>query len=501
MGVIQRQGLKGSIVSYIGVGIGALSTLYVYPKALELLGLFRSLYDASILVGIMILMGSSTSSIRFFPKYKDPETGHKGFLTWLLLVSGAGFLLFLVLFPFMTKWIIEYVFHERNKGYEEFIYYLIPLSLVIALITLLVRYSYNFKRITIPTAFEQLTIKIALPLIFIMYLLGWLTVRDVVIGIVASFALALFGIIIYLKYLGEWRLTRPQILQDKEGLKEYRKYSLYGILSGVGSMVAFRIDTIMVTTMLQFQSTGIYAIALTLSEIIIKPMRAVAAISAPVLTHHIETGNMEEVKNIYKKSSLNMSIIGVGLFLAIWTVLPYIFTIMPNSEIVRTGTYVVFFLGLAQVWDMMTGVNNELILYSKHYRFTLYLTLLLGVLTITANYFFIQWYGLVGAAMGTCLSMFLFNVVKLLFIKIKFGFFPFSGRLIPAIGFGVAAWLVAKWIPVTGQPYADAFIKGAIFCMLYGLAIWRSGISPEINQWIALILGKVVKMKSLFTKS
>ena len=68
MGVIQRQGLKGSIVSYIGVGIGALSTLYVYPKALELLGLFRSLYDASILVGIMILMGSSTSSIRFFSK-------------------------------------------------------------------------------------------------------------------------------------------------------------------------------------------------------------------------------------------------------------------------------------------------------------------------------------------------------------------------------------------------------------------------------------------------
>ena len=331
--------------------------------------------------------------------------------------------------------------------------------------------------------------------------MGWLTVRDVVIGIVASFALAAFGIILYLKYLGEWRLTKPQILQDKEGLKEYRKYSLYGIMSGVGSMVAFRIDTIMVSTMIQFQATGVYAIALTLSEIIIKPMRALAAISGPVLAHHIETGNMDEVKNIYKKSSLNMTIIGVGLFLAIWTVLPYLFTIMPNSDIVRSGTYVVFFLGLAQVWDMMTGVNNELILYSKHYRFTLFLTLFLGALTITLNYFLIQSYGLVGAAMGTCISMFLFNAVKLIFIKIKYGFFPFTGSLVPVMGFGVAAWLVAKWIPATGEAYADAFIKGLVFCLLYGVVIWRLKISPEINQWIALILGKVVKMKSLFTKS
>jgi len=66
MGVIQRQGLKSSIVSYIGVAIGAISTIYVYPYALEILGLFRAMFDGAVLIGIIVLMGSSIAAVRFF---------------------------------------------------------------------------------------------------------------------------------------------------------------------------------------------------------------------------------------------------------------------------------------------------------------------------------------------------------------------------------------------------------------------------------------------------
>jgi O-antigen/teichoic acid export membrane protein len=501
MGVIQRQGFKSSIVSYIGVAIGAVSTVFVYPQALELLGLFRSLYDAAVLVGIVVLLGSTASAVRFFPKYKDPATGHHGLLSWLLIVSGCGFLFFLVLFPFITQFLVKYYFHEGTRDYQEYIGYLIPLTFFVSLVTLLVRYTSNFRRVAIPTAFEQLTIKILMPLIFLMFLAGWLTVRDVVMGIIASFALAAIGLIFYLKYLGEWRLTKPAILSDNSALKEYRKYSGYGLLSGIGSMVAFRIDSLMIAGMIQFQAAGIYAIAFTLSEIIIKPMRALTGIAGPVLAHHIEEGNMDEVKNIYRKSSLNMTIIGVGLFLFIWTILPYLFTIMSNSDIIRQGTYVVFFLGLSQVWDMMTGVNNELISYSRHFRFTLYATLFLGVLNIITNYFLIQQFEVVGAALATCISMFLFNVAKLIFIKFKFGFFPFSSKLFPVIAFGIAAWFIAIWMPVTGKAMIDLVIKGGVFCLVYGLTIWRLKISPDINHWVGLAVGQVVRFKSLFTKS
>jgi O-antigen/teichoic acid export membrane protein len=298
----------------------------------------------------------------------------------------------------------------------------------------------------------------------------------------------------YLYYLGEWRLTRPSILKDKLTMVEYRKYSWYGLLSGIGSQVAFKIDSLMVTGMIQFQATGVYSISWALSEIIAKPMRSLANISGPLIAQHIEHNNLDEVKNIYRKSSLNMTIIGSGLFLLIWTVLPYIFRLMPHTEVMQQGTYVVFFLGLAQVWDMMTGINNEIISYSRYYRFTLYLTLFLAALNIAANLVFIPLYGLMGSALATCLSMFLFNIVKLIFIQIKFGFQPFTSRIIPAIGFCVASWLISRALPETGSNVINLFYKAGVFSLLYGLSIWRFNISPDINHWIALGLAKVSGM-------
>ena len=227
-------------------------------------------------------------------------------------------------------------------------------------------------------------------------------------------------------------------------------------------------------------------------------MRSLASIAAPLLAQKIEDNKMDEVKVIYQKSSLNMTIIGAGLFFLIWTVLPYIFGLMPNPQVMQQGAYVVFFLGLAQVFDMMTGVNNEIISYSRYYRFTLYLTLFLAVINILANLWFIPMYGLAGSALATCLSMFLFNIIKLVFIQVRFGFHPFTTRLIPAIAFCVASWLMARFLPETGSNVINLFYKAGAFTLLYGLAIWQFHISPDINHWIDLGWKKI---KDLGTRS
>jgi len=484
MGVVQRQGFKYSIVNFIGVGIGVLSTLFIYPNALEIIGLFRSLFDASVLATIIVLLGSPTSAVRFFPKYRDDETSHKGLLSWLLIVYASGFLLFLLFFPFIQQVMVRFLFHDRNKMYVDFIIYIIPLTFCIGLINLLARYISNFRRIVIPSAFENLTIKITLPLIILMYLQHWINVEGVVIGIVLSYILATIGTTAYLYKLGQYRLTRPAILDDREALKEYSKFSWYSLLTGIGSQVAFRIDGLMVASMIQFKASGLYAVAWALSDVIAKPMRALSAITGPMIANYIETGNKTELESIYKKSSINMTIIGLGLFVLIWAVLPYIFEIMPNTEEMKEGSYVVFFLGLAQVWDMMTGVNGEIIMYSKYYRFNLYLTLFLAATNILANLFLIDLYGITGAAMATCFSFFLFNLAKLIFVKFKFGFQPFSAMLIPVVAFSIAAWFICRWLPDSNSPMINMIYKGTVFSALYGLAIWKFNISPDINGWL-----------------
>lgn len=492
MGIIQRQGFKSSVISYIGVAIGIISTVFIYPDALEIIGLFRALFDASVLIGIVVMMGSSVSAVRYFPKYENKTTGHGGLLSWLLLVSGIGFVIFLIFFPFLRDVIKSFIFKEENVEFAGLVVYIIPLTFLLALINLLSRYISNFRLIAVPAALEQLTIKIALPIIVLMYLAGWLNPEGVVISIVASFGFAALGMMYYLWHLGEFKLTKPLLLKDKAARKEYSWYAWYGVLSGVGSQIAFRIDGLMVSSMLQFQANGIYTISWALSEIIIKPMRSLANIAGPLLAQKIEENKIEEVKEIYRKASLNLTIIGAGLFFLIWSVLPFIFRLMPNEEVMSTGMYVVFFLGLSQVWDMMTGVNGEIISYSKHYRFTLYLTLFLGVINIFANLLFIPMYGLVGAALATCLSMFLFNAAKLIFIKMKFGFFPFTWPLLLVFAFCIAAWMITSALPEFEMNLVNLFYKGAVFTALFGGAIWRFNISPDINAWIAIGWNKAI---------
>jgi O-antigen/teichoic acid export membrane protein len=141
---------------------------------------------------------------------------------------------------------------------------------------------------------------------------------------------------------------------------------------------------------------------------------------------------------------------------------------------------------------MMTGINNEIIIYSKYYRFNLYLTLFLAVTNILLNLLLIKLYGITGAAMATCISFFLFNVVKFIFIKIKFGFQPFSTKLIPVIAFGIGSWFVSDWLPLSGNAWIDLFYKGAVFSLLFGLSIWGFKISPDINSWIDMVIKKTV---------
>ena len=79
MGVIAKQSIKGTIVTYMGVAIGALTTLFVQTRFLttEEVGLVGAMIDAATFFISLAQLGTSNSIIRFFPYFKN-ERGHHG---------------------------------------------------------------------------------------------------------------------------------------------------------------------------------------------------------------------------------------------------------------------------------------------------------------------------------------------------------------------------------------------------------------------------------------
>ncbi len=95
-------------------------------------------------------------------------------------------------------------------------------------------------------------------------------------------------------------------------------------------------------------------------------------------------------------------------------------------------------LGLVKMISTSLSTVNLIILYSKYYRYTFYLTLFLGISNVILNYYFITQVfkatPLTGVAVATSIAFVIQYLVKVLFVKAKFGMQPFHFKMLLALG-------------------------------------------------------------------
>ncbi len=490
MGIIQRQGIKYSIVNYFGVLLGAISTIFIYPLDKEVYGLFRFIVDSANFFTPFILIGSTAISIRFFHLFDDSKKSHHGFLTILLLICGVGAMCFISIA--MLGWdYFRNLFDTKASGlYLQFVWMIVPIAIIYSFILLFRSYCSNFKRIVVPSLLEQL-IKVTFPIFLILYFFNRIELNYVMYGVIASYLVYLIAIIIYTKSLGQLLLTSKIKKIDQKLKKEIASFGLYGILGSAGSMLALRIDTIMVGSMKELSDTGIYSIAALIGANIAIPLTAITSIAAPIITKAWGDNNMEEIEMIYKKSSINSLIIGCFLFLCIWLCLDDLFKIMPKGNEMISAKYVVFWIGMSKLFDMATGVNDIITGYSKYYRFNFYTLIILGILNIFGNLLLIPIYGALGAAIATFSSSFVFNLLKFGFIKYKLKMSPFSDKTLLLIFISFIIFFNIEIIPNIENQYLSIIVKGVCIFVLFVPTIYFFRISDDVNGIINSSLRKL----------
>ena len=136
MGVVVRQSIKGSIMNYIGVLVGFITTFFIVTKYLtpEEVGLTRVLVDASILLSGLAQLGTNTSAMRYYPYFKDEKEKDHGFFGWSVLIPFVGFIIFSILF-FVFKHPIENYFSKNSELFVDYIYFVIPMAFFMMYLT------------------------------------------------------------------------------------------------------------------------------------------------------------------------------------------------------------------------------------------------------------------------------------------------------------------------------------------------------------------------------
>ena len=493
MGVIAKQSVRGTIVTYLGIAVGIVTTFFVLTRFLtaEEIGLARVLIDASTLFIGLAQLGTSSSIIRFYP-YFSSTTGNDnfkgndhGFFFWSIVVPFIGFVIFALIY-WACRVPLGAWFGDKSPLFVQYYYFVIPIAFFMLYQTIFETTSNVLMHIVLPRAVRELIVRVGLLALYLLYAFKVLSLDGFVIGLCVNYGIAALINLCYFFALQPISL-RPdwQFLRENKSLvRRYLVYTGFLIVSAATTILAPTLSSFFVTAKMGLDSTGVFAIATYMAVMVSVPYRSVTAIASPQLAHAIKEQNREECSLLIRQVTRNLLLIGGFILLLIWFNIDLIFHILPNGATYATAKNVVLILGVSQLILATFTICLTALNYSRFYAFSLLLSLILTVSAILLNNYLIPLYGMEGAAMSNLLSYGLYfvliiaTVVPLCKVKIVDRTW-WWGLLLLIVLFGLNT-LWQACLP-TLNIWIDSLLRTIVLPGGGAWIVYRSQLSPEIN--------------------
>lgn len=480
MGVIKQQGIKNTIISYIGVSIGFINLIFIQPRFLnaEELGLVRVLFSISALLATFLPLGISSITSKYFPYFKNRELRHYGFLGLIVIFVIIGTAIGLsILFLFKETIIGWYI--QESKLFADFFYFVLPLCFILSLVYALTAYCQSLFKSTIPSFINDVLVRILAIVVVSVYYLKWIDINMFVVFFISVYAAQLLLLIFYILWVDLPSLKVDFKFLKQNNFPEILKYGLLLSITALSSLGIKYIDVIMLGTYVPLAFVGIYSVAAFIPTIIEIPLGALERISSPKISEQWTNNNIVSILKIYKESTKYLMLLGGLLLLGTIVNAPYLFQFLPSEY--SKGINVVYILSLSAFINMATGLNTNILLSSKYYRYGSAMLILLLVLVIVNNRLLIPLYGMEGAAIATGVASFIYNAMKFFFIWVKLKMQPFDFTVVKIVFVIVACFVANFFIPSFDNPILAITIHSLIITILYGVAVYYLNIIPEFH--------------------
>jgi O-antigen/teichoic acid export membrane protein len=490
MGVIRKQALGNMIITYVGLVISAINVLWLLPKGMipEEVGLRSIILSSAFLVSPLARIGFTKVIIKFYPHFKSREKKDHGFLFFILVIPLFGFILMLILFLLLKSQIIG-LYSAKAALIGKYIWYLIPLSFIIMYNGIISTYCLVNLKVIVPSVIQQIIMPLFTTFLLFMMNIRLIDFSEFMMLMVLSILIGAILNLIYLKYLKLFHIKPDFSLLNKKMLKEMIIYGFFVIIGGVGAIISTNISTLMLGAMQGLKQTAIFSIAYYIGTVIDVPRGSLSRISSPFIAEAWHKNQLTFIDKLYKKTAINQMIVGCFAFLLIWMNIDNIFHIIPRAEIYQNGKWVVFYIGLAKVIDMTTGINTEIIINSDKYKFNFIAVISFTILIIILNYLLIPVYGIQGAAIAIMVSFIYFNLIKFIYLWAVFKLQPFSFNFLKVLIIATIVYLVVCFLPVLKNPIYDIALKSiAIFILFLG-SVLLSKASEDIQSFTKSFIG------------
>lgn len=485
MGIVLNQSLKNTIITYIGFAIGGISTIFLFPSILgkTYYGLSNYILSCANVIMPLFAIGMQNTLVKFYSQCKT-EKEQNQFLSFSVLFPLVLTIPLLLLGLFFYDEISLFV-TKKNPIVKEFIYLIPFIGLCMAYFEIF----YAWARVHMHSVFGNFIKEVGLRLFSLVALvgmyLGWITAIEFIYLTAGIYFVALLITMLY-----AFRVKKPDFqLSIPHNVKGILEYTFYIILSGSVANLLLDGDKIMLNQYMDIGNIAFYSVATYIALVISVPSRAMHQIVYPITAKLMHENKHDELNDLYKKTSLNLQIVGGFVMLCIFVNIDQLYEMLPKDY--AGGIWIVFIIGISKYFDLILGNNNAIIFNSKYYRMVLFLGLMLVFFTIVLNRIFIPLYGITGSAIATLLSITIYSVAKLMFVVKRMHLYPFTIQTVYSIIITAILFVLFYFWKFPFHPIIGIVLKSILVTILYVYINYRFSISKEINQVLHSIMKKM----------
>lgn len=482
MGVIRSQSIKGAIFLYMGVVIGFITQALILPNYFteEQNGLIKLFSSYSLIFAQFGGLGLLILAVRYAPYFADDRAKRNRFFTRLVVLSLVGAIL--ASGCFLATQSILSGSPEENKLLLK------HLPWTVVLISAIVWFNIMdaFMR-TLLQSTQGVFLKEFVQRVLILFTAGLVIFQvigfgEFVVGYLIAFIIpaTLITFLLFRKKQMGWEWGKIGL--NKEQKREMRSVAGISLLAGFSNLGLSHIDSIMVEEYIDLKTTGSYAIAGYFAVLIAIPSRNVFRIIMPVLAESFAKEKWQDIKQIYQKSSLTLSIIGGLLLLGLYANLDNVFRLLPPEYSVAKPALP--WLALSNFLIMFCGGSAQLIANSRLFKYNGYLGLMLVVLAIITNILMIPAFGIQGAALASLISMVVYKGAKAWLIYHHFKIWPTTKKTLWVFVVGIIVALIISSFPAFPFLIVDIGVVSSATIILFLAPLYMLKVSPDINTVI-----------------
>jgi O-antigen/teichoic acid export membrane protein len=330
-----------------------------------------------------------------------------------------------------------------------------------------------------------------LALVVIVYLVGL-----EVLGAIAAYILSMvFGAVLSLYYL--WRVF-PGLL-DRGVKPKFESRALFttsapmtlvSLTQHLNPWIALLVLGIFETV----RAVGIYDVAARTAALSTLVLFAFNGIFSPMISSLHSRGLLQDLAHLYRDVSY-WAFTGALAFFLMTALLAQDIMAVFGAEFVP-GWPVIVVIAAAQLFSSSVGPTARVLVMTGLQRIVVLSTIGSAIAAVALNLVLVPRFGIFGAAAATAVVVVLANVVTLLFVYRRLGFWPYTARYAkPVIAglIGAAAVYLARLALPTYAGISALLIFGSLLLVIFLVLLVALGLSPSDRHFLAAFWAAVCR--------